>query len=75
MLKIIKMRNKLRQNIYEFKRFVISVTRLGNLLDSGPLFKDFSTINYPKSPTFVGNFCRGVKIYHFSSEIIFGQIL
>ena len=28
-----------------------------------------------KSPTFLGNFCKGVKIYHFSSEIIFGQLL
>ena len=29
----------------------------------------------PKSLTFLGNFCEGVKIYHFSSEIIFGQLL
>ena len=27
-----------------------------------------------KSLTFLGIFCRGVKIYHFSSEIIFGQL-
>ena len=27
----------------------------------------------PKSPTFLGNFCEGVKIFHFSCEIIFGQ--
>ena len=25
----------------------------------------------PKSPTFLGNFCKGYKIYHFSSEIKF----
>ena len=25
----------------------------------------------PKSPTFLGNFCKGVKIYDFSIEIIF----
>ena len=25
-----------------------------------------------KSPTFLGNYCKGVKIYHFSSEIILG---
>ena len=30
-----------------------------------------ATINLPKSLTFLGNFCKGVKIYHFSSEIIF----
>ena len=29
----------------------------------------------PKSPTYLGNFCKGVKIYQFSSEIIFGQLL
>ena len=45
------------------------------LLDFGQLFKAFATINLPKSPTFLGNFCKGVKIYHFSSEIIFRQLL
>ena len=34
-----------------------------------------ATINLPKSPTFLGNFYKDVKIYHFSSEIIFGQLL
>ena len=29
----------------------------------------------PKSPTFLGNFCKGVKIFNFSSEINFGQLL
>ena len=32
-------------------------------------------INLPKSPTFLGNFCKGVKIYDFSSENMFGQLL
>ena len=41
---------------------------LGNFLM--PLAK----INLPKSPTFLGNFCKGVKIYYFSSDIIFGQL-
>ena len=31
-------------------------------------------IYLPKSPTFLDNFCKGVKIYNFSSEIIFGQL-
>ena len=31
-----------------------------------------AAINLPKSPTFLGNFCKVVKIYYFSSEIIFG---
>ena len=35
----------------------------------------FLTINLSKYPTVLGNFCKGVKIYHFSSEIVFGQLL
>ena len=31
-----------------------------------------TTINLPKSLTFLGNFGEGAKIYHFSSEINFG---
>ena len=53
---------------------VISVTRLGDFFDFGQLLKPLA-INLPKSPTFLGNFCKGVKICHFSSEIIFGQLL
>ena len=49
-----------------------SVTRLGDLLDFGLLFK--ATINLPKSPTFLVNNCKGVKIFNFSSEIIFGHL-
>ena len=37
--------------------------------------KSLASMNLPKSPTFLGNFCIDVKIYHFSSEIFFGQIL
>ena len=38
--------------------------------------KPLATINLrPNHPTFLGNFCKGVKIYHFISEIIFGQLL
>ena len=29
-----------------------------------------ATISLPKFPTFLGNFCKGVKIFNFSSEII-----
>ena len=39
------------------------------------LTKLLETINLPKSPTFLGDFCKGVKIFNFSSEIIFGQLL
>ena len=31
-----------------------------------------ATINLPQSLTFLGNFCIGVKIYHFPKAIIFG---
>ena len=51
------------------------VTRLGDLLDLGNFLKPLATINLPKSPTFLGTICKGVKIYHFSIEIIYWQIL
>ena len=35
--------------------------------------KPVPTIILPKSPTLLGNFCKGVKIIHFSSEIIFRE--
>ena len=41
----------------------------------GNFLKPLATSNLPKSTTFLGNFCEGVKIFHFSSEIIFGQHL
>ena len=52
-----------------------SVTRLGDLLDVGNFSKPLATINLPKSSTFLGNFCNGVKIFNFPIEIIFGQLL
>ena len=41
----------------------------------GTVLKPLATINLPKFPTFLGNLCHGVKIYHFSNEMIFGQLL
>ena len=41
----------------------------------GNFLKPLAITNMSKSPTFKGNFCKGVKIWHFSSEIIFGQLL
>ena len=41
----------------------------------GNFLKPLATNNLPKSPTFLGNFCKGVKIFNFSSEIIFRQLL
>ena len=37
--------------------------------------KPLATINLFKLPTFLGNFCKGVKAFNFSNEIIFGQLL
>ena len=54
-------------------RLLVSVTRLGDFLEFGQLFKALATINLPKLPTFLGNFCKGVKIFNFSSGIIFGN--
>ena len=48
----------------------LSVTRLGDLLDFGQLFKAFSLA---KSLTFLGDFCKGVNIFNFSSEINLGN--
>ena len=39
----------------------------------GNFSKPFATLILPKSPTLLGNFCKGVKI--LSSEVIFGQLL
>ena len=50
-----------------------SVTRSGDLLDFGQLLNALATLNLPKSLTFLRNFGKGVKIYHFSSKIILGN--
>ena len=39
----------------------------------GHFLKPLATVNLPKSPTFLGNFYKGVKIFNFSSEIILGN--
>ena len=41
----------------------------------GNILKLVATIILAKSPTFSGNFWIGIKIFQFSSEIIFGQLL
>ena len=37
--------------------------------------KPSSTTNLPKSPIFLGNFYKGAKIFNFSIEIMFEQLL
>ena len=39
----------------------------------GKFLKPLATINLSKSLTFLGNFCKGVKIFQSSSEIILGN--
>ena len=41
----------------------------------GPLLKPVATIILPQITHILGNFCKGGKIFHFSSGIIFGQLL
>ena len=52
-----------------------SVTRLGDLLDFGQIFKICGNNLFPQISHILGNFCKGVKIYRFSSEINFRQLL
>ena len=40
----------------------------------GFFLKPLVTIDLPKSHPFLGNFCKGVKTIHFSSEIQLGQL-
>ena len=47
--------------------------QIGQFLHFGQLLKPLAKINLPKSLTFFGNFCKGVKIIRFSGEIIFGN--
>ena len=53
----------------------VSVTRLGDLLDFGQLFNAFGNNYFAQIFHILRIFCKGVKIYHFSSDIIFGQLL
>ena len=52
-----------------------SVTRLGYLYHFGQLFKACGNNYFAQIAHILGNFCKGVKIFHFSWEIIFGQLL
>ena len=52
-----------------------SVTRLGDLLHFGQLFKACGNNYFAQITPFLGNYCKGAKNVNFSSEIIFGQLL
>ena len=63
-------------NLLSICLFVVgSVTRLGDFCTLGNHSKPVATIILPKLPTLSGNFCKDVKIIHFSNEIIIGQLL
>ena len=47
-----------------------SVARLEDILDFGQLFSPLAAIKLSTSPTFLGNFCKGVKIYHFEATFL-----
>ena len=52
-----------------------SVTRLGFVLHFGQLFKANGNNYFAQISHNLGIFCKVVKILHFASEIIFGQLL
>ena len=58
------------------------MTRLGDLLHLGQLLRASGNSYFAqmfshffKKGVKLGNFCKGVKIFHISSEIIFGQLI
>ena len=51
---------------------LISVIRLGDLLHFGQLFNACGNNYFAQIAHIFGNFMKGVKIFHISSEIIFG---
>ena len=62
-------------SIYLIFAVAISVTRLGDFLHFGQLFKAFGNNYFAQFSQILSQFFEGVKIYHLSSEIIFGQFL
>ena len=47
-----------------------SVTRLGDLLDFGQLYKAFGNNKFAQISHILRNFCKGVKMYHFWATFI-----
>ena len=58
---------------YVRNRLSDSVTRLAIYWTLGRFFKPLAKINLPKSPTFLANFCKGVKIIHFLVKSFLGN--
>ena len=51
------------------------MTRLGDLLQFGQLFKACGNNYFAKIANILGNLCKVVKIFFFLAKIIFGQLL
>ena len=51
------------------------MTRLGDLVPFGQLFKACGNNYFAQIAHILGKFCKLVEIFHFSSEIIFGELL
>ena len=49
--------------------------QIGRFFTLGNHSKLVATIILPKLPKLLDNFCKGVKIINFSSEMIFGKLL
>ena len=52
-----------------------SGTRLGDLLHFGQFFKACGNNYFAQFAHIISNFCKGVEIFHFYSEIILGHLL
>ena len=52
-----------------------STSYCGQCDQIGRFIELWAAINLPKSHSFLGNSCKGVKINQFSCEIIIGQLL
>ena len=52
----------------------VSATRLGNILHFGQLFKACGNNYFAQIAHILGNFCKSVIVFNFSTEIFFGQL-
>ena len=52
-----------------------SVTRLGDVLDFGQVFKAFGNNKFAQISHILRQFLERCQIFNFSTEIIFGQLL
>ena len=53
----------------------LSVTRLGDLLDFGQLFKAFGNNCFAQMAHILGKFCKGVKIFNFFVKLFWATFI